>query len=804
MPSKSPSIISFTGIFLIGMASLTLELVLTRIFSVVMSHHFAFLAISVALFGLGASGVFLHVFSSRFSADSIYQHLSWTSLFFGLSVIISFFISMSITLTTELIAMKLLLVSLRFLLMAIPFFFGGLCLALLLKYFPTHAGKIYCADLVGAGMGCLITAPLLSLFGGVSSLIIVCIICTSASALFFLQDKASTKGVYIPLIAGSILIALFVMNVRYNLVPITSSSRLDKTKVVYEAWNSFSRIAVYELDDRSLLATVSNKFQGDIPKFKFIEIDSTASSYLLNYSRKSPRNLDHLKYDVTFIAYELRPHYEKVFVIGPGGGRDIVAAVEYGADKIYGLEVNPIMIDLVEDVYGDFSGHLYSLPNVQIEVDDARSYLNRNKEQFDMIQAALACTWAADASGAFVLTENSLYTKEAFASYLDHLTHEGILSMTVWFRGFPRELLRLVSLGTASLKDSGVTDPWEHIVVVLNRKGIYQDSAIPHGYGTFLLKKTPFTASEIERLKALCKEMGFDIAYAHQSGSHYEFSKLAYASDPEAYSKSFSLDISPTVDDKPFFFYLLRFQDFWKALTGDKALEEALRGDTFHFKVVSILIGLFITTLVLSLLFILGPLFLIKKNGGNITQRRLPYLLFFACIGLGYMLIEIPLLQRFILFLGKPIYSISVILFSLLVFSGAGSYFTNRLNIKHCKKTLAWLIFLLVSVLILYVFFLPGLLSALLKLSTFYRIAISVLLLAPLGFLMGMPFPVGIRLADQSKNDLIPWLWGINGVTSVLASVLAVVISMNFGFTVTMLVGQLAYISALGSVRFFG
>ena len=171
------------------MASLTLELVLTRIFSVAMSHHFAFLAISVALFGLGASGVFLHVFSNRFSADRIYQHLSWTSLLFGLSVIINFFISMSITLTTELIAVKLLLVSLRFLLMAIPFFFGGLCLALLLKYFPTHAGKIYCADLVGAGTGCLITAPLLSLFGGVSSLIIVCIICTSASALFLLSHS---------------------------------------------------------------------------------------------------------------------------------------------------------------------------------------------------------------------------------------------------------------------------------------------------------------------------------------------------------------------------------------------------------------------------------------------------------------------------------------------------------------------------------------------------------------------------------------------------------------------------------------
>ena len=470
---------SYSGIFLIGTAGLTLELVLTRIFSVTMGHHFAFLAISVALFGLGASGAFLHAFSGHFSAERIYQHLSWSSLFFGLSVIASFLASMSIIITTQLTAVKLFLLFLRLLLMAIPFFFSGLCLALLLKYFPTHAGKIYCADLVGAGTGCLITAPLLSLFGGVSSLMIVCIMSASASVLFLLQAKTRTRAMYIPFVAGGLLIALFLMNVRYNLVPITSSSNLDKTKVVYEAWNSFSRIAVYELDDKGLLGTVSDKFQGEIPNYKYIEIDSTAGSYLLNYSRKSPVNMDHLKYDITFIAYQLRPHYEKVFVIGPGGGRDILAAVKFGVNKIYGLEVNPIMVDLVENVYGDFSGHLYSLPNVQIEVDDARSYLNRNQEQFDMIQAALACTWAADASGAFVLTENSLYTKEAFASYLDHLTHQGILSMTIWFRGFPRELLRLVSLGVAGLKDSGIQEPWKNIVVVLNKKG-RDENRSPH------------------------------------------------------------------------------------------------------------------------------------------------------------------------------------------------------------------------------------------------------------------------------------------------------------------------------------
>ena len=300
---------SYSGIFLIGTAGLTLELVLTRIFSVTMGHHFAFLAISVALFGLGASGAFLHAFSGHFSAERIYQHLSWSSLFFGLSVIASFLASMSIIITTQLTAVKLFLLFLRLLLMAIPFFFSGLCLALLLKYFPTHAGKIYCADLVGAGTGCLITAPLLSLFGGVSSLMIVCIMSASASVLFLLQAKTRTRAMYIPFVAGGLLIALFLMNVRYNLVPITSSSNLDKTKVVYEAWNSFSRIAVYELDDKGLLGTVSDKFQGEIQNYKYIEIDSTAGSYLLNYSRKSPVNMDHLKYDITFIAYQLRPHY---------------------------------------------------------------------------------------------------------------------------------------------------------------------------------------------------------------------------------------------------------------------------------------------------------------------------------------------------------------------------------------------------------------------------------------------------------------------------------------------------------------
>ena len=789
------------AISLIGLSSLSLELVLTKIFSVSMYHHFAFLAISVALFGLGASGMFLYLFPHQFPKNKILTQLGWVSLFFSISVTFSFLIHLHIPFTPWLNLKAFTLLALKYSLMAFPFFFSGLCLALALKHFPVYAGKIYFADLLGAGLGCLVTIPLLSIFGGAASVICISVISCISSVLFFAHGDSKTKKLFISLITLFFFILLLLINIKYHPVQIESASNIDKSKIVYEDWNSFSRVAVYDLKGKGLLSTTSKRFTGNFPNWKFIEIDSTAGSHLLDFSKGKLEDLEYLKYDISFIAYHLRNNQGKVLIIGPGGGRDVLGAMIFGHTEIFGVEVNPIMIEIVEKVFSKFSGNLYSQPGVHIIVDEARSYLSRCKDHFDFIQATLACTWASNAACSFMLTENSLYTKEAFLSYLNHLKEDGILTMTMWFRGLPVEMLRLVSLGLSALKEIKIKEPWRHIIVVLNKKKIRDIKGPPEGYGTFLLKKSPFTSSEMKKLRVICHKLDFDIYYSPDYSGNLIFNKLVNST--ESFIKSFPLDISPPVDDRPFFFYLLRFRDFWKAFRKEAVLTKTLEGNEFFFHIVFILVGLLLVSITLSLLFIILPLFLFRKYTLKNKIENMPYLLFFACIGLGYMLVEISLLQRFTLFLGKPIYSLSVILFSLLIFSGIGSYLVNPLDLTQCRKKLQERIFLLIFVLMVYVFYLPELLHNFVKLSSVDKIIVSIFLLSPLGLLMGMPFPIGIRLANMIANEMIPWAWAINGTTSVLASVISMIIAISFGFTFTLAIGQFFYICALVLTIYF-
>jgi len=305
----------------------------------------------------------------------------------------------------------------------------------------------------------------------------------------------------------------------------------------------------------------------------------------------------------------------------------------------------------------------------------------------------------------------------------------------------------------------------------------------------------------MKKLRVICHKLDFDIYYSPDYSGNLIFNKLVNST--ESFIKSFPLDISPPVDDRPFFFYLLRFRDFWKAFRKEAVLTKTLEGNEFFFHIVFILVGLLLVSITLSLLFIILPLFLFRKYTLKNKIENMPYLLFFACIGLGYMLVEISLLQRFTLFLGKPIYSLSVILFSLLIFSGIGSYLVNPLDLTQCRKKLQERIFLLIFVLMVYVFYLPELLHNFVKLSSVDKIIVSIFLLSPLGLLMGMPFPIGIRLANMIANEMIPWAWAINGTTSVLASVISMIIAISFGFTFTLAIGQFFYICALVLTIYF-
>ncbi len=523
-----------------------------------------------------------------------------------------------------------------------------------------------------------------------------------------------------------------------------------------------------------------------------IDIDGISETVMTMYDGR-PGSAPHLKYDVTSIAHYMRDN-AKVFIIGVGGGRDILAAREFNQKEIVGAEINNRTLEIISGVFGNFTGHLDKLPNVRIINDEARSAITRMDEKFDIIQASCIATWSATTAGAFSLAENSLYTVEAWETFLDRLTPDGVLSFNKWYSpDYPAQLLRLATLASYTLRKQGVTDPGKHIAIVRSEMMGKMPSA------TILIGKSAFTESDTERLRAAVKSLNFKFEYDPAGYQNPIFSDvIANALDP-AFHKSTKVDLSPSTDDRPFFFYTLRIKD----IIGGKRF--SLNEQRFSAEGVTMLLVLMVISIVLCVVFIFGPLLVSKARAPLPAGGGAVGLLFFASIGFGYILVEIAQLQRLIIFLGHPIYSITVVIFSMLLFSGIGSiastYWTKggRLRPAHIAVFLSALIILLAFTL----YTQPGILAGFERNGVMARIGVALLFLAPLGFLMGLPFPFGMSIASSSFAEHTPWFWAINGATGVVSSVLSVCISITWGFTATMAAGLGFYVIAAASLLLF-
>jgi hypothetical protein len=440
------------------------------------------------------------------------------------------------------------------------------------------------------------------------------------------------------------------------------------------------------------------------------------------------------------------------------------------------VEVNPLIVDAVNDHFGAMTGELYRHPRVRAVVDEGRSFVRRDPGRYDILQASAVFGRMAPAAGAFTLSENNLYTLEAFTDYWQHLQDDGILTISRFI--FERETLRLVSLGLALLQEQGVADPAAHIAVVRER-----------GLANFMLKRSPFTKKELKTLRGLMADLEFQEVYLpdRRDGSG-TFHELIRANGSAEFYAGFPFDISPVTDDRPFFYYMLKPADFIKLLSFPEQ-------GKFEDRAVITLRNLLVVVGLCVSAFLLLPLLLWRRDGLK-TPGSGWRVLYFACLGLGFMFIEIGLLRRFILFLGPPIYSLAVILCALLISSGIGALCSSRVPTERLHRWLPGVLLALVLLSLVYVFGLSGLLDPWLGLPVFARCLVAGLLLVPLGLLMGMPLPLGMRLFHKD-NALIPWSWGINSATSVLGAILAVVVAMNAGFTTTLLIGTLLYLLAL-------
>ena len=454
-----------------------------------------------------------------------------------------------------------------------------------------------------------------------------------------------------------------------------------------------------------------------------------------------------------------------------------------------GVEINPIIArDVMLDRFRDYSGSIYANPRVSIHVDDGRSFVRRSSTKYDVIQASLVDTWAATAAGAYTLTENSLYTSEAFGEYVDHLTDDGLLTITRWvFDG-----LRLVSLAQEACAERGL-DPSTRLAIVRFDR-----------VATFMLKKSPFTEAEVARLQQLSNDLGFTILYApglpaapiedeavemQRSGtSAGDYRRLILAPDRQQFADSYPLDIAATTDDRPFFFHTTRLRDQFQTAFG----RSMLFGNGL-----SALLTLFGISAMLVLLFVVGPLLV---SGSRPGAGWAPWLTYFAALGAGFMLLEVAVLQRFVLLLGHPVYSLTVTLFSLLLGTGVGSLVSRRIHPDRVKTATVRALVAIVLAAIGAVFALPALIDVAIPWPLAVRILTALVVLVPLGVLLGMALPGGMRLLSASRQDIVAWGWGINGAFSVVGATLAVFIAMNWGFSVTLLAGSLVYAGAAATL----
>ena len=783
------------GVLLVSMGALALEIILTRVFSVTMWYHFAFLAISLALMGSAAAGVLLYFLPQLTETTTARRWIANLTTLLAVAIPIIFLTYLQIPFEPVLMNREswfgggqLGWLILIFVILSLPFFLSGMIISLALSAWSEDAGRVYAADLVGASLGCLFSIAALEYLGGTGAVLAVSVLLAAAGVVLVQGGGRQTA---VSLIGLVVLLLAFGWQLWQPWLAITvnKAGGVEPTPV-YEKWNAHSRVTVYEPVGYPFFWTVSpEKWEQTIADDSSLHhalllIDAVAGTPIQSFDGDLNK-VKFLRYDLTALAYHL-VNAPNTLVIGPGGGRDVLSALVSGAPHVTAVEVNPAIVNAVRGPFADFAGHLYERPDVTVAIADARGYIDRSPEQYDVIQASLIDTWAAGGSGAFALSENSLYTQEAFTTYFNHLSDRGVLTVSRWYLpNRPAETLRLVSTGMAGWEDGGVADPRQHIVVVAHNTS----GAQTEGLSTSLFKKRPFTPEEITRLQTAVADLGYQILYAPGLDTFEAVGDFIAADDRQAVIDSYPLDISPATDNRPFFFNLVLIGDlFDPALSGSGVYRTSMEAILILFAVIGI-------TVLLGALFILVPLWLGTRRGG--LQRPSPRLLgYFAMLGIGFMMVEIPTIQKLTVYLGRPVYSLAVVLFSLLLFSGLGSFWSNGWDDQTRRRLVARLFPALVGVTLLHMLFAGTLLAMTLAFGLTVRIIMAVLLLAPLGFLLGIPFPTGIRWAGQNRPGVIPWLWGINGVMSVLGSALATLFAIHIGFRLTLLLAALVYVAA--------
>lgn len=771
------------GLFLTTLATLLLELMNTRLLSVMTWYHLSFFAVSTAMFGMSAGAILVYLGGARFEGDAARAALTRWSVYLALAIPVThaLILCIPIQLGTSAVAISGLVFTT--LAVATPFYMSGVVVAIALTRIPGPPGLIYAVDLLGAAAGSLLILPLLEDFD-ISSTALVCGAIAAAGAAFFHGFAASGKVVRTAVLAVA-LCALGLANSTTTQglrVTFTKGRTLDWSKILSESWSIHGRVLTQAESIGKPWYWGPGKGADDyevaiIP----MDIDGMAATVITQWDGHDTNDLVWVSHDVSSLPYHIRKGGDAA-VIGVGGGRDLLTALWAHCRSVTGVEINGELIHKLEGPYREYAG-IADRPEVKLVHDEARSYFTRTDERFDVLQMSLIDTWAATGAGAFTLSENGLYTIEGWRVFMRVLKPRGIFSVSRWYSPErASETSRLLSLATASLLDLGVENPKQHLMLVTRLNT-----------ATLLVSPSPFSKADVDAVVKVSRRMGFGIQLAPRRrpkdaklarivSSRTRAELDAAAADPH-------YDYSPPTDQRPYFFNVLKpASTFGFDLSQDEG--HLVEGNLLATRTLSVL---WVVSLVLVVLAILWPLArsgLPNMEGGSFAHA----LLYFSIIGLGFMMVQIPMIQRFSVYLGHPTYAVAVILFSMILATGLGSFLSDRVPIEE-DRTWALVgplgIALILGATVLAI---QPVIDATIRYSLVVRCTVVVAMVGLAALPLGFCFPLGLRLVRRISDDATPWMWGVNGAFSVLSSVSAVWISMWSGIDTSLFLAVFLYL----------
>lgn len=754
-----PSLRVATAVALVAGVVLALQVLLTRLLAAALFYHFGFLAISLALLGTGAGAILIYTRPKWFSGEATAVLARWCSV-----------------LTVLLLLTPLLLVRLRFgtgsavtahfvlmlaiacILAALPFTAAGIVVAYAIRESTAWVGRLYACDLAGAAVGAIVVVPLMWVIAVPTLLVALGAVAALAALVVAAGARPLRLGAGLVLISA-VLVGLAASTHLYYMPPVTTAPGLP---VVADKWGPLNRVVGYApprgsafglvFYDRVYAPVPVHRLGTPLPDWRTLHLGPQS----IGYAMTGPGN---------------------ALVIGGGGGRDIENALTSGQRSVDVIELNKDIVDVVDHDLGQWSGSPYTLPGVHTAVGDGRATLAARSTRYTQIHIGFTDTLSASSAQAFGLTEANLYTVEAYEEYFDHLRPNGILNVSRPYHLVGDEALRATILALTALRHRGVAHPERNVVVVLGHD-IFGEL-----FGTVLARLKPWSAPELARIRVLARQRGAGVAFAPGGPYQLQWAQLAAAPSVQAFCESYRLNVCAPTDNKPFFFNMTRLDRLGAA-----------PGPGYVYSVDPLLV-LFVTLgilLVLAAVAFVAPLVVVGSSG----RPSLGSLSFFAAIGLGFLLLEVVLVQRFVLFLGFPTYALSVVLFSLLLFTGAGALLSSLLP-GDPRRVLLVALAIGTCLVIAAAFGLQPLLRSLISAPFAVRVAVSVALLAPFGLTLGMAMPIGLRRLGGLYPSGVPWAWGINGACSVVASALGVAIAIVAGFELATLAAAACYAAAL-------